>query len=214
MLRVASVVVLVAALQACTLGPDTELTLEVQSSDPAVVARAARVLSARFREFRPSLVSSSKFAIEGSTIRFTFRNGAPEPEIVEYLYSTRGHFRAALASDQFGEPWLTDGDVSEAHVTYQDSMPALAVRLTPEAGQRLTQLTTDNVGQVVRMTLDGETLMEARIQGVFGERFMITGQDSEEDIRRALTVVLTTGALPADVRAFARPRFEAPASRQ
>ncbi|HEY3518289.1 MAG TPA: hypothetical protein VGL98_14670, partial [Gammaproteobacteria bacterium] len=66
MLRTARVVVLAVALQACSLGPDTELTLEVQSSDPAVVARTARVLSERFGEFRPSLLSSSKFAIEGS----------------------------------------------------------------------------------------------------------------------------------------------------
>ena len=214
MLRIASVVVLAATLQACSLGPDTELTLEVQSSDPAVVARTARVLSERFKEFRPSLVSSSKFAIEGSTIRFTFRNGAPEPKIVEYLYSTPGHFRAALASDLSGEPWLTDRDVREAHVTYQDSMPALAVQLTPEAGQRLARLTTDNVGQVVRMTLDGETLMEARIQDPFGERFMITGQDFEEDVRRRLTVVLTSGALPADVRPFPLPRSRPPSSPQ
>jgi hypothetical protein len=201
MLRIASAVVLVAALQACSLGPDTELTLEVQSSDPPVVAETARVLSARFGEFRPSLLSSSKFAIEGSTIRFTFRNGAPEPKIVEYLYATPGHFRAALASDRFGRPWFTDRDVRDAHVTYQNSMPALAVRLTPEAGQRLARLTTDNLGQVVSMTLDGETLMEARIQGAFGERFLVQGQKLDPDLDLALAVILTTGALPADVRA-------------
>ena len=201
MLRIASVVALVVALQACSLGPDTALTLQVQSSDPAVVAGTARVLSARFKEFRPSLLSSSKFAIEGSTIRFTFRNRAPEPKIVEYLYTTQGHFRAALANDQFGEPWFTDRDISEAHVIYQNSMPALAVQLTPEAGQRLAQLTTDNVGQVVRMTLDGETLMEAQIQDPFGERFMVQGQEHDRDLQRALAVILTTGALPADVKA-------------
>src|SRR5262245_12151887 len=75
--RIAALV-LVAALQACTIGPDTELTLEVDSSDPAVVAETARVLAARFREFRPSLFSSAGFAIEGSRIHFTFRNAAPE----------------------------------------------------------------------------------------------------------------------------------------
>lgn len=199
MLRIASVVVLAAVLQACSLGPDTELTLEVQSSDPPVVAETARVLTARFGEFRPSLLSSSKFVIEGSRLRFTFRNGAPEPKIVEYLYSTPGHFRAALVSDQLGTPWLTDRDVRDAHVTYQNSMPALAVRLTPEAGQRLARLTTDNLGQVVRMTLDGETLMEARIQGAFGERFLVQGQRLDPDLHRALAVILTTGALPAEV---------------
>jgi hypothetical protein len=201
MLRIPSAVVLVVALQACSLGPDTELTLEVQSGDPVVVGATARLLTARFGEFRPSWFSSSKFAIEGSTIRFTFRNGAPEPKIVEYLYATPGHFSAALATDRLGQPWLTERDIRDARVTYENSMPALAVRLTPEAGQRLARLTADNLGQVVSMTLDGETLMEARIQGAFGERFLVQGQKLDPELDVALAVILTTGALPADVRA-------------
>jgi HEAT repeat protein len=44
MLRIASIVVLVAALQACTFGPDTELALVVDSNDPAVVEQAAKAV--------------------------------------------------------------------------------------------------------------------------------------------------------------------------
>jgi len=201
MLRIASIVVLVAALQACTFGPDTELALVVDSNDPAVVEQTASVLATRFNEFRPSLFSYAELAIEGSMLHFTFKNGAPEPKVLEYLYSTPGRVRAALVSERFGKPWFTDGDIRDAHVTYQNSTRALAIRLTPEAGQRLLQLTTDNVGEVVRTTLDGETLMEARILGVFGERFLIQGQELEPGLDLALAVILTTGALPAEVRA-------------
>jgi preprotein translocase subunit SecD len=77
--------------------------------------------------------------------------------------------------------------------------------LTPEAGQRLLRLTSENLGQLVAMTLDGETLMEARINGTFGEQFQIAGQQLDPDLDVALAVILTTGALPADVRAVSSP---------
>jgi preprotein translocase subunit SecD len=200
MQRIAAVV-LVAMLQGCTLGPDTELALEVDSSDPAVVEETARVLAARFKEFRPTLLSSAELAIDGSKLRFTFKNGAPDPRILEYLYATRGRLRAAPPENRFGQPWFTDRDVRDVHVTYQDSMRVLTFRLTPEAGQRLLRLTTENIGEVMRMTLDGETMMEARIQGAFGERFLAQDRELDQDLYVALAVVLTTGALPADVSA-------------
>jgi len=187
-----------AALQACSLEPDFELALEVDSSDPAVVEQTKGVLAARFDEFRPTLLSRRSSIVEGSTIRFTFKNGAPEPKVLEYLYTTPGRVRAALVTERFNA-WFTDKDISDARVVYRDSMLTLQVRLTPEAGQRMLRLTTENLGEVVAMTLDGETLMEARINGAFGDRFEIAGQELDTDLALALTVILRTGALPADV---------------
>jgi hypothetical protein len=198
-------ILLLATLQGCTVEPDVELALEVDSLEPAVIAETGRVLAARFEEFRPTLLSSTASVIEGSTIRFTFRNGAPEPGVLEYLYATPGRVRAALITDRFGSAWFTDKDIRQAAVVYSDSMRALRVRLTPEAGQRLLRLTSENLGQLVAMTLDGETLMEARINGTFGEQFQIAGQQLDPDLDVALAVILTTGALPADVRAVSSP---------
>jgi len=200
LLRLATVICVI-ALQGCTLGPDTELALEVDSSDPAVVAETARVLAARFERFPATMLSSTEYAIRGSTIRFTFKNGAPEPKILEYLYDTPGHLRASLATDRFGTPWFTDRDLSNVDAAYRSSMRVLRVRLTAKAGRRLVQLTTENLGRVVTTTLDGETLMEARIQGVFGERFEIVGGELDPELIGPLVVVLRTGALPADVKA-------------
>jgi preprotein translocase subunit SecD len=193
--------ILVVMLQGCSLGPDTELNLEVDSSDPAVVAETARVLAARFEEFPATLFSSTEYAIQGSTIRFRFRNGAPEPKTLERLYETPGRFRVALATNRFGNPWLTERDVLDVRLAYRNSRSALRIRLTPDAGQRMVRLTTENVGSVLTATLDSEMLLEARIQGVFGKSFEIVGLELDPDSAAALRVVLTTGALPADVRA-------------
>jgi preprotein translocase subunit SecD len=200
LLRLATVVCFI-ALQGCTLGPDTELELRVDSSDPAIVAGTARVLAARFKEFPATLFSSTEYAIQGSTIRFTFKNGAPEPKVLAYLYETPGHLRAALATNRLGRPSFTEQDVRDVAVGYRDSMPVLRVVLTAEAGQRLVRLTSENIGQIMTMTLDGETLTQARIQGVFGERFEVGAPDSDLDFYRALRAILTTGALPARVTA-------------
>jgi preprotein translocase subunit SecD len=201
--RRVAILALIGALQACSLEPDFELTLEVDSSDPAVVEQTEGVLAARFDEFRPTLISRRSSIVEGSTIRFTFKNGAPEPKILEYLYATPGHLRAALVTDRFGA-WFTDQDVTDARVVYRDSIYALQVRLTPAAGERVLRLTTENQGQVVAMTLDGDALMEARINGAFGDRFEIANQALDAERALVLTVILRTGALPADVRAAAR----------
>ena len=200
MLRLATVICVI-AVQGCTLGPDTELKLEVDSTDPAVVAETARVLAARFEEAQPTMFSSARFVIEGSTVRFTFKNGAPEPTILERLYQTPGHLRAAPVTEQFGSPWFTERDVVDVTVVYRDSMYVLRVRLTAEAGQRMVRLTTENLGQVVKMTLDGVTMMEARVNGVFGDRFEIGGGQLDLDSASALVIILTTAALPAAVRA-------------
>jgi hypothetical protein len=198
-------ILLLATLQGCTFEPDVELALEVDSFEPAVVEETGRVLAARFEEFRPTLLSSTASVIEGSTIRFTFRNGAPEPAVLEYLYATPGRVRAALVTDRSGPAWFTDKDIRRAAVVYSDSMRTLQVRLTPEAGQRLLRLTSENLGRVVAMTFDGETLMEARINGTFGDRFQLAGQELDAGRDVALAVILTTGALPADVRAMSSP---------
>lgn len=200
-MRCIAIVMLVAVVQACTLRPDSELALEVRSSDPAVVEQTARVLTARFAEFPATLLSSTEYAIQGSTIRFTFKNGAPEPKILAYLYETPGHLRAALITNRLGPPSFTEQDVRDVVLGYRDSMPVLRVVLTAEAGQRLVRLTSENIGQLMTMTLDGKTLTEARIQGVFGDRFEVGGANADLDFYRALRAILTNGALPADVTA-------------
>jgi hypothetical protein len=92
--------------QGCTKAPDVTMTLAVDSGDPATIEATRRKLQARFEEFPPSMFSTVESKATGSTVSFTFRNGAPSPQVLEYLYSTPGHVRAALASG--GSTWLAE----------------------------------------------------------------------------------------------------------
>jgi preprotein translocase subunit SecD len=82
-------------------------------------------------------------------------------------------------------------------VAYRDSQPVLRLRLTAEAGERLARLTSRNVGRVMTVTLDGETLFEATVQSALATSLEITGVEVDE--LRALSVVLRAGALPEGV---------------
>jgi len=195
--RLAGAVALCALLQACSFGPDVELALTVDSTDPAVVEETQRVLSARFAAFRPSLLSRAEFVVAGSTIRYRFKNGAPDAAVLEYLYRTPGHLTASLVTEPPEEPWFTERDIRRADVAYNGTARVIRIHLTPEAGRRVLGLTIDHIGGTMEMTLDGETLMSGRIRGVFSERFEISGVD----IPPALPAVLENGALPARVTA-------------
>jgi preprotein translocase subunit SecD len=193
----ASCVALCALLQACSFGPDVELALTVDSADPAVVEETQRVLSARFAAFRPSLLSRAELVVAGSTLRYSFKNGAPDPAVLEYLYRTPGRLTASLVTEPPEEPWFTERDIRHANVVHNGSARVVRIDLTPEAGRRLLGLTLDHVGRELEVTLDGATLMRARINGVFSVRFEITGAD----VAPALGAILENGALPASVAA-------------
>ena len=92
--KLATCFVLCALLQACTFVPDVHLVATVDSTDPAVVEETARVLSARFAKFRASLFATTDVEVSGSTLRYTFKNGAPDTTVLEYLCRTRGRVRA------------------------------------------------------------------------------------------------------------------------
>jgi hypothetical protein len=173
--------------------------LVVASAEPRIVAETERVLLSRFEEFLPSLFSSVESTSVESTISFTFKHGAPALPILEYLYQTTGSLRASLADDSAGSTWFTEQDIARAVLAYDGSSRVLRIRLTPEAGQRVVRLTSQNLGKAVRVTLDNEVLLEATINGVFGEPFQVTAPDTDTDTALALTVILETGALPASV---------------
>jgi preprotein translocase subunit SecD len=88
-------------------------------------------------------------------------------------------------------------------VAYRNSQPVLRLRLTTEGGERLARLTSRNVGRVMAITLDGETLFEATVQGVLATSLEITGGELDE--LRALSVILQAGALPEGVTTRVAP---------
>lgn len=81
---------------------------------------------------------------------------------------------------------IADGsDITEAKpIVDYDNRPALSVRLTGPAGERMSKVTGDNVGEqmAILFTRNGNTrvLVFATIRATFGRDFMTTGVTAEE----------------------------------
>jgi preprotein translocase subunit SecD len=151
----------------------------------------------RFGEFRPFFFSSVESTIDGSTLSFRFKRGAPAQSTVTYLYQTPGRVRATLV-EGFGI-LFTDKDIEQAHLAFENERHVIRLRLTPAAGNRVLALTTRNVGKTARLTLDGRVLLEAVITGVLRDTFQVTSPEEDTEKAKALVVVLQSGALPAVV---------------
>ena len=94
-------------------------------------------------------------------------------------------------------------EYAEAIVDRQFTQPVLNVSLHDEEAEIMQALTQENIGRSMAVVLKTErqvsVLSVARIQGVFGKRFMITGLDSLEAAKN-LATALSAGELAAPVR--------------
>jgi preprotein translocase subunit SecD len=188
---------LFATLVGCARTPDVVLSLSVDSKDAVVVGEAHRILQFRFDESRTSFMSSVQSEIRGPMISFRFKRGAPEESILTYLYQTPGKVHAFLASSSALA--FTDRDIEHAGLSFENGASVLQLRLSPAAGRRVRVLTSSNVGKAMRVTLDGQPLLEATITGVLSDSFQISLPQQYTENASALAVVLQSGALPAPV---------------
>lgn len=191
--------VLAIALIGCTRQPDEVLTLTAASNVPSVVAEAQRVLLARFEQFPASWFASMESNVEGSRITFVFRNGAPDRTTVEYLYATPGVLEAFVTNGSRRGPLFDSGDIRDAALLYVESQYRLRLRLTSEAGTRVSRVTSESVGGRMIVTLDGAVLLDAVITGAFGESLEIGGLVPPR--AGEFIAVLRSGALPTAVTA-------------
>jgi hypothetical protein len=189
---IATCLVLCALVLGCTVEPDARLALIVETDDPAHVVEVQRVLLERFESQRPSLLASVDSSITGSTLDFAFTWWIPDWDALEPLYSTPGRLSASLAGQV--RPVFTHEDVRRAFVTSNNGGPALNIRLTSEAGDRLAETTSRNIGAFMTMTLDGDTVSEARVNSVLGASFVLEGMELDE--LRMLSTIIESGAFP------------------
>ncbi|HEX6776481.1 MAG TPA: protein translocase subunit SecD, partial [Methylomirabilota bacterium] len=96
---------------------------------------------------------------------------------------------------------LTGADVSDAEVRLdQGNQPYVSLTLTPAGGKVFAQVTTDNVGKLMAIVLDGNVYSAPRIQErIPSGQAQITGSFTLEQARD-LKIVLKAGALPAPVQ--------------
>jgi len=193
-----STILLIAVfLNAYASGSDVTYHLTVQSSDPATIEATNQVLLARFRHVLPSLVSTVDSEVSGPNISYTFRRGAPDDSIVNYLCRTTGHFSMSLAEQNSDKLWVTDLDIKRAEVEMSGYGPMILIQLSEDAGERLRLLTTQNLGNVVTSKLDDKTLVEAHIRGVFAAVFQVPAPRNADAY--AVAAILESGPLPAPV---------------
>ena len=103
------------------------------------------------------------------------------------------------------EPVLTGKAIENAETMMdkQFDQPVLNVSLHDEEAEIMQAFTQENIGRSMAVVLKTEqrvsVLSVARIQGVFGKRFMIAGLDSMEEANN-LATALSAGELAAPVR--------------
>jgi preprotein translocase subunit SecD len=131
--------------------------------------------------------------------------GAPLPPGEELLYErrtdpeTKQERRIPIVVQK--KPMLTGADVADAEVRLdQGNQPYVSLTLTPAGGKVFAQVTTDNVGKLMAIVLDGNVYSAPRIQErIPSGQAQITGSFTLEQARD-LKIVLKAGALPAPVQ--------------
>jgi len=132
-------------------------------------------------------------------------SGAPLPPTAELLYErrvdpeTKQERRIPIVVQK--KAMLTGADVSDAEVRLdQGNQPYVSLTLTPAGGKVFAQVTTDNVGRLMAIVLDGNVYSAPRIQErIPSGQAQITGSFTIEQARD-LKIVLKAGALPAPVQ--------------
>ena len=85
----------------------------------------------------------------------------------------------------------------DAQPTFQDGEPVVSFRFDTSGGKRFGDVTTQNVGKLLAIVLDGEVISAPRIrEPILGGSGIITGSFSVAEARD-LALLLRAGALPA-----------------
>ncbi|UJW87356.1 SecDF P1 head subdomain-containing protein [Devosia sp. SL43] len=87
--------------------------------------------------------------------------------------------------------------VASAKATFDpiSAQPSIEVTLTPEAAKVFGELTTDNVGNVIELRVDGELLTSPTVRSpILGGMLMITGELSQADAKAIAERLAEDGA--------------------
>jgi len=174
--------------------PPRHLTVKTESLMDAETAQ--RVLSARFRQYLPSLFSSMKTERTSDGITFSFERGAPAARVVEYLVSNRGHLVAASAD---GRVWFTEQDVVDAQASPGLSDDnGLILTLAMPAAARVKRLSAESQsqGQLVRITFDEQLLASPKVHGAVSGRSLRISIKKQLNELSLIATVIRSGTLP------------------
>jgi len=87
----------------------------------------------------------------------------------------------------------------DAQPSFQDGRPVVSFRFDTIGGKRFGDVTSDNIGQLLAIVLDGKVISAPRIQSaIVGGSGIITGRFTVQEVTD-LALLLRAGALPADL---------------
>jgi len=188
--------VLLAILAGCDTSKvvaTARVELDAPTADQA--AQTAVVLQKRFSELASGFSKVSATA-SGSGVDLVFTGDAPADDVIRRYASTQGIFRM-FAPDMPNMILVSDQDVEAVGATQGSNGPAIDIKLSDRAGERLLRHTSRNVGRLLVTSWDGKEEFRATIHDAFGERFQTTGVDAETALLRV--VMLRHGRLPVRV---------------
>ena len=194
------IIAFLVALASCDARPGARLELAVASDDAGVIRQVQAILYNRLREATGGIfgdVRTSYFP-ELNKLVYEITAGAPGPEALEYLYSTRGEYRVFVADDE-GETtdWITNQDIADADSGQASSGPTVFVGLSPLAARRVAEVSGDYIGATIQASLDGEFLYAQTLTWPIQRFYQFEVASMEE--AEMLASVLKFGALPTDV---------------
>ncbi len=195
--NIVAILLAIAFVVACAATEvSARLVVHAAGATARELALSAEILNKRFEEMLPSRRSNVSAAIAGDAIEFTFRGDGPSERQLRYLAMTRGELRI-FAADMPAIAWASDADVEDARAAMSAQGAVLNVRLTEQAGQKLAENTSKNVGRRLVVTWEGQTVVAAPIRGPFGRDFQFTVPSADEG--RLMSVILRGGRLPVVV---------------
>ena len=205
-----SILAVVVFLASCGSREGARLELFVYSEDDRVIWETQRVLYQRLVDSVGGPLADVRTAYfpEMRKLVFEITAGAPRREALEYLYETRGEYRLS-AADEDGEPvdWITNSDIAGAEGGRSFRTAMVFVSLGPEATHRVAEISGEHIGARIEASLDGDPLHASTLTWPMGRFY-----DFEvENVERAqlLAIVLSHGALPAEVIDYADPQVAA-----
>lgn len=192
-------------------GPGARLELSVASDNRDVIRYVQRILYARLSDSSGGRLSDVRttYFPDSDKLVFDIMHSAPDTDGLRFLYETKGEYRV-FATDGDGEPydWITNGDILSVSGGRSKSEGRVFVRLTDEAARRVGDVSSKNVGEIIKTSLDGELIGEMKVIWTMGSYYSF--EVDSIDRAKLVAAVLRYPELPAVVKPFddAKPVME------
>jgi preprotein translocase subunit SecD len=165
------------------------------TKEPSIVAQGKDKILLQV----PGIENSDELKnIIGKTAKMSFHLTATSEssldEIME-LYDIKGNLF------KLNKKVIISGDLLvDADTTYFEGVPAVAFRFNSLGSKKFTQITTDNLGKIFAIVLDGKVITAPVINSVINQGSGVISGDFTVAEANQLSLLLRAGALPAPLK--------------